>query len=135
MRCSNCNKFAAYDDGIEPEVEIDLQDDGTFSGNVRIVLTHDECGEELKEASFDFDGEIPGEVKDAHKGDGHSLDLTADGGELSSRTEGSGRYMKTFYGYDVMVELGCDCQERGAESLWSQSFSDDIQASHMDELA
>lgn len=134
MRCPSCNKFAAYDDSTEPEIEVDLLDNGTFSGNVRIVLTHDECGEELKEASFDFDGEVPDEIVEAHKGDGHSLDLTADGGELTCRTEGNGRYMKTFYGYDVAVELACDCQERGAESLWSQSFCDDMQASHMDEL-
>lgn len=134
MRCDQCNKFAAYDDSTEPEVSVDLDGDGSFSGQVRIVLTHDECGQELKEASFDFEGEVPEEVRNAHTGEGHSLDLEADAGELTSRSEGSGRYAKTFYGYDVALNLSCDCQERGAEPLWQQSFADDIQASHMDEL-
>lgn len=134
MRCDQCNKFAAYDDSTEPEVDVDLNDDGSFSGQVRIVLTCADCSQELKEASFDFDGELPEEILDAHKGDDHDLDLEADSGELTSRTEGSGRYMKTFYGYDVAVSLTCGCQERGAESLWQKTFADDIQASHMDEL-
>jgi hypothetical protein len=98
------------------------------------VLTHDECGQELKEASFDFAGEIPEEIIKRHEGDGHGLDLEAESGELTSRGEGSGRYMKTFYGYDVALDLRCSCQERGAESLWQGNHSDDIQASHMDEL-
>jgi hypothetical protein len=134
MRCPDCNKFAAYDDSTEPEVEIDLNDDGSFSGDVRIVLTHDECGSELKEASFQFEGEVPEEILSAHKGNGHSLDLEADGPELNSRTEGKGRYTKTFYGFETPVELRCSCQERDAEALWTDNFTDDIQASHMDEL-
>lgn len=134
MRCDQCNKFAAYDDSTEPEVQVDLSNDGSFSGQVRIVLTHDECGQELKEASFDFEGEVPEEILNAHKGDGHSLDLDTDAGELTSRGEGSGRYMKTFYGYDVSLDLRCDCQERNAEPLWQATFADDTQASHMDEL-
>jgi len=134
MRCDQCNKFAAYDDSTEPEVEIDLNDDGSYSGQVRIVLTHDECGQELKEASFNFDGEIPEEIVKTHMGDGHSLKLEADNGELTNRGEGKGRYMKTFYGYDVALDLRCDCQERGAESLWQGNHADDIQAAYMDEL-
>lgn len=134
MRCPDCNKFAAYGDSTEPEVDVDLNDDGNYTGQVRIVLTHDECGTELKEASFDFEGELPEVIVAEHKGDGHSLSLEAEGGELTSRGEGAGRYMKTFYGYDIAVELTCDCQDRGADSLWTQSFTDDIQASHMDEL-
>ena len=134
MRCDQCNKFAAYDDSMEPEVEVDLNEDGSYSGTVRIVLTHDECGQELQEASFDFEGKIPKEIVKAHKGDDHGLDLEADSGELTSRGEGKGRYMKTFYGYDVALDLHCSCQERGAEPLWQDSHADDIQASYMDEL-
>lgn len=77
MRCDQCNKFAAYDDSTEPEVDVDLNDDGTFNGNVRIVLTCNDCSQELKEASFDFDGEVPEELLKEHKGDGHSLELEA----------------------------------------------------------
>jgi hypothetical protein len=134
MRCDQCNKFAAYDDSTEPEVDVDLSDDGSYSGQVRIVLTHDECGQELKEASFDFEGSVPDEIIKEHKSDGHVLNMEADSGELTSRSEGKGRYMKTFYGYDVALDLTCSCQERSDDSLWQGSHADDIQASHMDEL-
>lgn len=133
MRCPDCNKFAAYNDSTDPEVEIELADDGTFSGTVRVVLTHDECGTELKEASFDFEGEIPEDIVAVHKGDGHSLDLESGDAELTSRSEGKGRYAKTFYGYRASFDLACSCN--GAEGLWSTEFTDDMQASHMDELA
>src|SRR5882724_4810212 len=122
MRCPDCNKFAAYDDSTEPEVEVQLEDDGTFSGNARIVLTHDECGTELKEASFDFDGEVPEEIVKEHKGDEHDLELEVGSTELDSRTEGKGRYMKTFYGYRATLDLTCSCN--GAEGLWSTEVSE-----------
>ena len=131
MRCDQCNKFAAYDDSTEPEVDVDLNDDGTFSGNVRIVLTCADCSQELKEAQFDFDGEVPEEIVKAHAGEGHSLSLDAGDNELTSRGEGSGRYMKTFWGYRAALDLSCMCQSEG---LWASEFTDDIQASHMDEL-
>lgn len=55
MRCDQCNKFAAYDDSTEPEVDLNFDaDTGDVNAQVRIVLTHDECGQELKEANFDF---------------------------------------------------------------------------------
>lgn len=131
MRCPDCNKFAAYDDSTEPEVDIDLNDDGAFSGQVRIVLTHDECGTELKEAMFDVEGKIPEEIVKEHSGDDHSLGVETGDAELTSRSEGSGRYTKTFYGYAATVDAVCSC---GTDGLWSQGFSDDVQASHMDEL-
>lgn len=131
MRCPSCNKFASYDDSTEPEVDLDYNDDGTFSGQVRIVLTHDECSEELKEATFDFDGEVPEEILAEHKGEEHDLSLEVGSTELISRTEGSGRYMKTFYGHSTTVDLTCSC---GTDGLWSDGFTDDVQASHMDEL-
>ena len=131
MRCDQCNKFAAYDDSNEPEVDIDLNDDGTFSGNVRIVLTHDECGTELKEAAFEFNDEVPDDIAVEHKGEGHQLELEVGSTELTTRGEGSGRYMKTFYGHSTTVDLTCECQTDG---LWSTDFTDEVQASHMDEL-
>lgn len=132
MRCPSCNKFAAYDDSTDPEVDVDLSDDGTFSGQARIVLTHDECGEELKEASFDFDGEVPEDVLNEHQGDDHCLNLEVGDNELISRTEGQGRSMKTFYGYRAAIDLSCSCI---ADGLWTAEFTDEVQASHMDELA
>lgn len=131
MRCDQCNKFASYDDSTEPEVDVDLSEDGSFSGSVRIVLTCADCSQELKEASFDFEGEVPEEVLKEHKGHDCSLSLDAGDNELTSRSEGKGRYAKTFYGYRAALDLSCACASDG---LWATEFTDDIQASHMDEL-
>lgn len=134
MRCDQCNKFAAYDDSTEPEVDLNFDaDTGDVNAQVRIVLTHDECGQELKEANFDFDEIVPRAILKAHKGDDHDLEMEVDNAELTSRSEGSGRYMKTFYGAGVDVALRCSCVTDG-EAIWTHCFEDDVQASHMDEL-
>lgn len=54
MRCDQCNKFAAFDLGNEPEADLQFEDE-VFTGNVRCVLTSECCGGELKEATFDVD--------------------------------------------------------------------------------
>lgn len=60
MRCPSCNKFATNDTSTEPEVQIDdnNQDPNTgeleVTGNVRIVLTSECCGDELSEFTFDI---------------------------------------------------------------------------------
>jgi hypothetical protein len=131
MRCDQCNKFASYDDSTEPEADVDLAADGSFSGQVRIVLTCADCSQELKEASFDFDSEVPEKVLKAHEGDDHSLSLDTGDNELTSRYEGKRRYTKTFYGYRAALDLSCACVSDG---LWTAEFTDDVQASHMDEL-
>lgn len=132
MRCDQCNKFAAYDDSTEPEVDLNFDaDTGDVNAQVRIVLTHDECGQELKEASFDFEETVPSEILAEHKGDGHDLDIDQGNAELTTRGEGRGRYMKTFYGALVEVSVTCECSQ---EPIWSHCFEDDVQASHMDEL-
>jgi hypothetical protein len=134
MRCDQCNKFAAYDDSTEPEVDLNFNTDtGDITAQVRIVLTHDECGQELKEASFDFEETVPEDVMAAHRGEGHELDLESDDSELTSRYEGKGRYTKTFYGARLEVSLTCSCNSID-DPVWSYEFADDVQASHMDEL-
>ena len=55
MRCNECNRMASYDLDSEPEVELEIDGDCHISGTVRIVLTHDECGNELKEHTFDVE--------------------------------------------------------------------------------
>jgi hypothetical protein len=59
MRCPSCNKFATNDTSQEPEVTIDgnNQDAETgeleVTGNVRIVITSECCGDELADCTFD----------------------------------------------------------------------------------
>jgi hypothetical protein len=164
MRCSDCNKFVSFDDTNEPEADdADVDAEGHVSGTVRVYLTCAECGTELKEASFDLNVDMTEEVA-AHvktmaeaKGDKLADVVTkaeADGAdaeqakadfedaheaceleceveaEQTSRTEGKGRSMKTFYGYHATVHLKCSCGHEFGDA----EHTDDMQASHMDEL-
>jgi hypothetical protein len=38
MLCPSCNKFAAYDTSIDPELDLEVGDDGVVTGTSRIVL-------------------------------------------------------------------------------------------------
>jgi hypothetical protein len=141
MRCPDCEKFVSYDDSNEPEInDENIDDDGAISIGARIVLTCADCGNELKECEFNLDGNVPDEIAELHKGEGHELELTADSSELTTRSgyfkkglfvPAYGRYAKTFYGVDVNYSVSCSCQE---ESVFSGNLMDDVQASSMDEL-
>lgn len=146
MRCPSCNKFATYDDSQEPEVELDARyaDDGIVqvSGSVRIVLTAECCGDELKEASFDIDDETGVERKcecESFCAEVVSAEITSRQESTSIRTKKDGtvvvkdipyRYRRTFYGVSVGYEVVCDCGATKGEG----EFSDEVQASGMDEL-
>lgn len=64
MICPSCNKFAANSTDQEPEIELQCES-GHVTGTVRIVLTSECCGEELKEANFDVDVDLEEEILDA----------------------------------------------------------------------
>lgn len=122
------------------------------SGSVRIVLTSECCGEEMKEASFDIDLQI-----DVEKAYGcacvdwlDGVEAESDGGEITDRSETSKpftykrgplkgqtvnkpipyRYRKHFYGASVLIVVNCACGKQVGEG----TFEDDVQASGMDEL-
>ncbi len=74
MRCPDCNKFVAFDDGNVDEVEVELDEDtGTVGISGRVVLPCAECGTELKElgvddsieAGDDFEPSVPDAVRAA----------------------------------------------------------------------
>lgn len=143
MRCPDCNKFVSYDDSTEPEIDVDIDDKGNVTGNVRIVLTCQECGMELKEATFDIDMDF----SDAFDDPADEWDVEATG-ELECRVQTSmekrlksgkvkvvrfkPRYYKTFYGarLGVTVTNGEGGGKREVEREWY----DEVQASGMDEL-
>lgn len=64
MRCPSCNKFPALASGTEPEADLSVEE-GRISGTVRIVLTSECCGNEIKEYCFDVEHEAEAEIKDA----------------------------------------------------------------------
>lgn len=134
MRCPDCNKFVAFEEN-DPEVELDVDDDGMVTGTVRIVNACAECGSELKEATLDVEGSVEEEIvkckgdpPDEEKDCPLSIEETSSG--RTSRAEGKGRGTKTFYGAEVEYEVTCECGKIKVTKQWS----DDVQASSMDEM-
>lgn len=143
MRCNNCNKFVGQEGG-EPEVISDpeLSDNGVGM-EVRVPVTCSECGDELKEASLQLEGEFPQDIIDAHDGDKHELSVEADTPDLIDDYETKDRrgkpiknprYQTHLYGATVSVHLRCSCQEKNAEPLATIELSDSVPAGSMDEL-
>lgn len=101
-RCPNCEKFVSMEMG-EPEIEVQL-DDKILTTTTRLVKACTDCGEELEEAYVESDAievELPC---------GHS-DIEAnyeDDWSDNTRFEGSGRYMKTFYGVEYKIAIVCN---------------------------
>ncbi len=128
MRCPSCNKFVGYEE-VEPEMEFSIDADGHVIGSVRIVNACQECGEELKEAVFDID--FAPKIDEKHKD--HAFGVELNDIERTCRSEGKRRGTKTFYGAKVEIVVTCDDCE-GGPVVASLSWSDDEQASSMDEL-
>ena len=61
-RCSSCNKFVSFDES-EPEVNnLEVDEDGHVTAEVRIVNACAECGEELTEANLEAEADHADEV-------------------------------------------------------------------------
>lgn len=140
MRCDQCNKFVSFDTDVDPEPTLDVSPEGVVSGSVRIVNQCAECGQELKEATFDVDIDLSDEVeehKKEHKAKEHDLELAEDLSRTDRRqtTDRKGkpiknpRYQKQYYGAEGTVTVSCSCG-------WSTtaSWSDEVQGSGMEEL-
>jgi len=133
MRCSSCSRFVGLD-FQDPEVEsLEIDDEGTVTCSVRIVRCCTECGDELKEATLDFEyTPPPGSGIEAHVGKGHTLEIGEDG--VDQIEEGGGRYAKSYFGAEVSFKITCSC-DADKKERWSHesSASDKIAASAMDE--
>lgn len=144
MRCPDCNKFVGNDEQ-EPEVEsVEVEADdaeaatnATVTASVRIVNACADCGTELTEATLDLEAEVP--LTPEHhrcppeaKGGEPSLDLEAEetSNERTSRTEGKGRGLRTFYGAKVEATVKCRC----GKIETTVTLEDDVQASGMDSM-
>lgn len=132
MLCPSCNKFATYDTSTDPEVEVDYSDEHV-TGTVRIVLTSECCGDELKEFAFDIDEDFSEELSAAVRselglGESDDVDLSewdvsvdADGEEVTANQERyraktlkngavkqvpiPSRYARTFYGFSLTLTV------------------------------
>jgi hypothetical protein len=135
-RCNDCNKFAALDTEVDPEiVSEDLLDDAV-SLEVRIVNQCAECGAELTEAAFQFEFDLSEETIKHAEQEGHDLSLSVNASRIERQDipkNKSGkpyyRAAKTFYGAEVEALVTCACGEQLEDFVESQ----EIQASQMDE--
>lgn len=138
MRCPECNKFMSFDDSAEPELDLDT-DGGEVNGSARIVLTCAECGTEMKDATFAVDIDLAGSIPEGYEIE--DSEITTQSAEMTTRQQGR----NVFYGCAIEVTIALkvkleaeDPNEAPAEltSLTiSKSWSDEIPASEMDELA
>lgn len=133
MRCPACNKFVPFDDSNEPEVNgVDVEPNGEVTADVRVVLTCAECGEELKESSLNPSEtvDLSGHVVPEGEEDDHQLEVADEGAELETRTEGSGRGLRTYYGARVTAKVTCTgCDFEADVELFGE-----VRASEMEEL-
>ena len=105
-RCPDCNKFVSLE-AQEPEADLQVdyaEDVIVISGDVRCVMACTDCGTELREASFRV------EVDQDHSCPLPEPELSWDVSlETSERTEGRGRGMRTWRGYEGSVTINCAC--------------------------
>ena len=128
MRCPNCNKFVGLEMG-EPEwsQSLDITEEGEVSGEVRIARNCAECGDEMKEASFEIEESF--DLED-HQGAGHEVELVSEEPDLDTIEDSGGRYAKSYYGASCSIKVNCSC---GVE-IESIEWSEKTPASYMEEM-
>ncbi len=126
MRCPDCSKFVSLE-FAEPEVDnIEVDADGNVTGGVRIHRDCADCGNELKEATFDIDVTV--EIGE-HTGEGHELEIDGEP-DVEQIEEGGGRYAKAYFGAKVTFTVKCSCGGLEVDG----EYEDKVAASQMDEL-
>jgi len=155
-RCPDCNKFVSIDSEQDPEVNLDASETGV-TGDVQIANACADCGTELRTATLD----VNVDAENLQNEDGVTLATWYEGlteaaketaqfeveeteTERTSRSEGKGRSTHTFYGatvqFDVTVTFEVPVADTDSDDveekrmIFSGTFSDDVQASSMDEV-
>lgn len=142
-RCGDCNKFVSLDSDIDPDVRVEVDENGSVSGTVTIVNQCGECSTDMQTAEFEIDMDFSDEYdthltacgKDTKKED-HELEVVFEPTrtdhyqkkDKNGKPIKSARYQKHFYGAEGEVIVQCKCGEE-----FREQWSDSIQASGMDE--
>ena len=128
MRCPDCNKFVSFDSDEDPEInDLEVDSDGLITGSVMIKNNCAECGTELTEAQFDIGEQAKLEGHEVKEG--CSFEVEENSAERDIKTDGKGRYTRTYYGVRAEFKVSCEC---GFET--SVEWEDFCQASSMDQL-
>lgn len=144
MRCDQCNKFVSFDTESDPEVESETMQGTNAEVEVRITNNCAECGQEMKEARFQFEYDFSEEIKAHHEASQEkcgnaevSLSVEATRTDRRQTKDRYGkpiaraRYQKQFYGVDVTLTINCDVCD---QEIAKVNLNDEMQASSMDEL-
>lgn len=133
MRCPDCNRFVSLDSEVEPEVDVDINEEGQVTGTARMVNACGECGGELTEYTFDLDEEaddatahmesFPEDQRGKHK-------FTCEGSASRMDSFGKGSRPAHFYGVSVDILVKCECGKHES----TVTIEDQVQASDMDSL-
>lgn len=108
-RCPDCNKFVGIE-MAEPELELEVDNDGLVTGTVRMVQTCADCGSELAEASMDVEVQVELTHAEGCKKES-GLEVEDESAENDDRYEGKGRGRKHFYVASVTGNVKCgDCE-------------------------
>jgi len=145
-RCSSCGKLCALNTE-DPEVDFDsISADARgilVKANVTLTRVSECCGDEVKQATFEPEEPITWDKLDGIEkhynletgeplSDDHELDIDEGDIQATERSEGKGRGLKSFYGFEVGFVVRCSCNS--SEALYEGSFEDDMQASHFEEI-
>lgn len=108
MRCPDCNKFVGLETQ-DPEVnDLDIDDAGSISGNVRVYRQCADCSTELKETTFDIDASVEDLPNKCGDDDYHNLTIEETSCDLTE--SGGGRYKKNMIGFSLSYHVKCeDC--------------------------
>ena len=133
MRCPDCNKFVSFDDSNEPEVnDVNVDDNGYVTAEVRFVLTCAECGAELKEGNYSLDGnvDLTNHHTEPKEGEDPMGEHILEAEEDSCEQETISTKSKTQYAVRLSVKVtctACDFEE-------TVELSGEMTAAEMDEL-
>jgi hypothetical protein len=133
-RCPDCNKFVSLE-LQEPELNLNVEGD-SITGQVRLVLTCVECGNEGKETNLDIDLALDHDC-DRAEDDFELVDEAAETTERYQDKDRHGkpiknpRYRRHYYGAEITATVCCNkCgkefevtetveeQASGFEELW-----------------
>lgn len=151
MRCPDCNKYVGFDE-LQVEVQdenLEVQDVGDgevdvyVSCSVRAMLPCIDCGTELKETTFELEGnfqhkcsDIDKEMKVKQKAVANAemeqfeYEFNAEPFDYFSPPNAKPRYQKHIYGVDVTMKAVCQiCGEEITVEM-----KDELQSSGFDEL-
>lgn len=126
MRCPDCNKFVSFEERDPEDIILEIDANGLVTGSCRITNNCVECGTELKGADIDLEGQV--DVKDHKKCE---LSIEESGSTREQKSEGKGRYAKTFYGAEVTFNVTCDNEKHEDVEDTATGW---VQASDMEEL-